>query len=333
MIPPKDHELFRAMVARAKLTVLVTHVNPDGDAIGSQVGLGRYLQSLGREVRVVNQDATPNELRFLEFDGPAAEPYDPGRHDGLLDASDVIVLVDNSAPDRLGRMEAPVRARTAKTFCIDHHPTRTTPWADNVIDVSASATAIMVYELIREGGAAPDRAAAEALYAGLATDTGFFRFNSTSPRAFRVAAELLEAGADPTRCFREVYERNSPAYTRLLGRALAGLSVDASGVVASIGITLEMIGACGAAGVDTSEFTTPLLAVDGVRIAMLFRELGGGKVKVSLRSKGELDVQKMAAEFGGGGHRNASGIVMTGGFDDVVRMVTLRAEALATGGR
>ena len=333
MITPKDHAAFRALLARAKLYVLVTHVNPDGDAIGSQVGLGRYLRSLGFEVRIVNQDETPPEIRFLEFDGPFAEAYDPARHDGLLDASDAIVLVDNSAPDRLGRMEAPVRSRAAKTFCIDHHPTRSTPWAGNVIDTSASATAVIVHELVRAGEATPDRAAAEALYAGLATDTGFFRFNSTSPRAFRVAAELLEAGADPTRCYREVYERNTPAYTRLLGRALAGLSLATGGAVATVGITLGMIDACGAAGVDTSEFTTPLLAVDGVRIAMLFRELPGGKVKVSLRSKAELDVQRIAAEFGGGGHRNASGIVMPGRFEDIVEAVTARAVALAADGR
>jgi phosphoesterase RecJ-like protein len=333
MITAADHEAFRRLVSSAKLYVLVTHVNPDGDAIGSQVGLGRYFRSLGFEVRMVNQDATPPDLRFVEFDGPFGEAYDPARHDGLLDAADAIVLVDNSAPDRLGCMESPARLRAAKTFCIDHHPTRATPWAVNIIDTSASATAVIVHELVRAGEWTPDRAAADALYAGLATDTGFFRFNSTSPRAFRVAAELLEAGADPTRCYREIYERNAPAYTRLLGRALADLSLGGGGTVASVGITLAMIEACGASGVDTSEFTTPLLAVDGVRVAILFRELPGDKVKVSLRSKGELDVQKMASEFGGGGHRNASGIVMPGRFEEVVAKVTARAEALATDGR
>jgi phosphoesterase RecJ-like protein len=333
MISEKDVAAFGALLDRAKLYVLVTHVNPDGDAIGSQVGLGRYLQELGLEVRLVNQDVTPVELRFLEFDGPSAEAYEASRHDGLLDAADAIVLVDNSAPDRLGRMEAPVRARTSKTFCIDHHPTRDTPWAANVIDTSASATAVIVHELVRARGSKPDRAAAEALYAGLATDTGFFRFNSTSPRTFRVGAELLEAGADPTRCYRELYERNSPAYTRLLGRALAGLALSPDGAVASVGITLAMIDACGAAGVDTSEFTTPLLAVDGVCVALLFRELPAGKVKVSLRSKGQVDVSRMAAEFGGGGHRNASGIVMTGRFDETVDRVTARAVSLAADGR
>ena len=105
---------------------------------------------------------------------------------------------------------------------------------------------------------------------------------------------MLEAGADPTRCYREIYERNSPAYTRLLGRALADLALSAGGAVASVGLTRAMIEASGADGVDTSEVTTPVLAVDGVKVAILFRELDGGKVKVSLRSKGALDVQRLA---------------------------------------
>jgi phosphoesterase RecJ-like protein len=174
VITSADLEAFSGLVARAKLYVLTTHVNPDGDAIGSQVGLGRFLAARGFEVRIVNQDATPADLRFLEFDGPFAEGYEAARHDALLDAADAIVLVDNSAPDRLGRMEAPARAYAAKTFCIDHHPTKTTPWAANVIDTSASATAVLIHELVRASDWTPDRPAADALYAGLATDTGSF---------------------------------------------------------------------------------------------------------------------------------------------------------------
>jgi phosphoesterase RecJ-like protein len=332
VIGPREHARFSALVDRAKLFVLVTHVNPDGDAIGSEVGLGRALRAAGAEVRLVNQDATPDTLRWLEDEGPESEPYDASRHDGLLDAADAIVLVDNSAPDRLGRMEAPARARAPKTFCIDHHPTRGTPWAETIIDDSACATAAIVFELLEERGLPLDRGTAEALYAGLATDTGFFRFNSTSSRAFRIAASLLDAGADPTRSFGEVYERNSPAYTRLLGRALAGLRLAAGGAVGVIGVTRDMVEESRAEGVDTSEVTTPVLAVDGVRIAVFFRELAEGKVKVSLRSKGALDVQKLAAEFGGGGHRNASGIVMQGTYEEIVERVTARAAALAEDG-
>jgi phosphoesterase RecJ-like protein len=320
---------FDDLVAGGRVFVLVTHVNPDGDAIGSEVGLARFLVAKGKEIRIVNADPTPLGLKWLEAEGPAAEPYDPARHDALFTAADAVVLLDNFAPDRLGRLEPVVRAHAAKTFCIDHHPSRETLWGRNIVDTTSCATAVLVHELVKAAGWTPDRAAAEALYAGLATDTGFFRFNSTSPRAFRIAAELLEAGADPTRSYAEVYERNSPAYTRLLGHALAGLALEADGRLGVVTMTRTMIEGCAADAVDTSEVTTHVLAVEGVRIALLFRELPGGSVKVSLRSKGLLDVQALATEFGGGGHRNASGIVMSGTLDDVVRRVTARAVALA----
>lgn len=329
MIDAAGFRAFDELVAAGRVFVLVTHVNPDGDAIGSEVGLARFLAARGKEVRVVNADPTSLGLKWLEADGPVAEAYEPARHDALFTAADAIVLLDNFAPDRLGKLEPLVRAHAAKTFCIDHHPSRETLWGRNVVDTTSCATAVLVYELVTAAGWAPDRAAAEALYAGLATDTGFFRFNSTSPRAFRIAAALLEAGADPTRSYAEVYERNSPAYTRLLGHALAGLALQADGRLGVVTVTRRMIESCAADGVDTSEVTTHVLAVEGVRIALLFRELPGGSVKVSLRSKGLLDVQALATEFGGGGHRNASGIVLSGSLEDVVHRVTARATELA----
>jgi len=325
MMDAAAHPLFAELCTKSRGVVLVTHLNPDGDAIGSQVGLGRYLASLGLAVRVVNQDPTPSNLAYLTAAGPVPEVYRPEVHDAVLDAADALVVVDNSAPDRLGRLEAPLLARAAKTWCIDHHPTRGTPWAHNILDDRASATAVMIHALTSARGWTPDPAAATALYAGLATDTGFFRFNSTRPAAHRTAAALLEAGADPARCYAEVYERNSPAFTRLLGHALAGLRLTSRGAVATVTITKRTIAECDADGVDTSEITTPLLAIDGVRVVLLFRDLGGGKIKVSLRSKGEFDVHRLALEYGGGGHRNASGIVMEGDLEGVAGRIVARA--------
>jgi phosphoesterase RecJ-like protein len=331
MIDPAKHAVFGRAVERGKRFALTTHVNPDGDAIGSEMGLARYLRSLGKELRIVNQDRTPENLRFLEGDGLAVEIFDAAVHEKVLADADYVVLLDNSAPDRLGRMEGPMRANAAHVLCIDHHPTRGTPWEHNILDDEASATAALVYLLTRGQGYRLDARAAEALYVGLATDTGFFRFNSTRPEAHEVAAELIRAGADPAKCFQEVYERNSAAYTLLLGKALSALRLSEDGAVASCRLTRAAIEGCGATAVDTSEMTTPLLAIGGVRIAMLFRELDGGRVKVSLRSKGELDVHGLAAEFGGGGHRNASGIVMSGALDEVADTVVAKAEALVRG--
>ncbi len=331
MISEAAGQAFRALLARGGRVVLTTHLNPDGDAIGSQVALARALRRLGFEVRIVNPDPAPRALRFLEDRDVPFELYDPPHHDPLLAQAEQIVLLDNSAPDRLGRMEMVLRERADRVLCIDHHPTRATPWGQNILDQAACATAEIVYELVRPEVPAVDAELAEPLFVGIATDTGFFRFNSATARAFGIAAELVRAGVEPARCYRQIYERNSAAYTRLLGHALAGLRLDADGAVAWVSITREEVARYGAEDEDTSEMTTPLLAIEGVRIAILFRELADRRVKASLRSKGELDVRRLAAEFGGGGHRNASGIVLEGSLDEVARRVVARATALVRG--
>lgn len=328
MISDRDHTLFRELTENTRRFVLTTHVNPDGDAIGSQIALGRFLLERGSDVRIVNHDATPANLTFLETGTPPREVYDAATHDGLLASIDLIVLLDNSAPDRLGTMEPVMRASGDRVLCIDHHPTRETPWAHDILDEDACATAGIVYDLILGTGSALDPSVAEALFVGLATDTGFFRFNSTTARAFEISAELMRLGVDPARCYQEVYEHNAPQFTRLLGMALSNLRLDADGEVASIRVTREMVEQCGAGDEDTSEMTTALLATEHVRIAILFREIADGQIKVSLRSKGDLDVRLLAMELGGGGHRNASGIVARGTLDALVESVIARAVEL-----
>jgi phosphoesterase RecJ-like protein len=330
MMSPEAHRLFRDLCDGAVRFVVTTHMNPDGDALGSQLGLARFLLARGKQVRIVNQDPTPEILRFLEDGGFAVEIYDPGTHDEVLRSFDLVVLLDNSAPDRLGRMEPIMGEVAGHTLCIDHHPSRDTPWSHLILDEGSCATAVMVYELVREAGWTPDKQAAVGLYVGLATDTGFFRFNSTDAKAYAIAADFVRLGAEPSRVYQAIYERNSVAYTRLLGHALSEVRV-AGGAVASAVVTLDLVEKLDAESVDTSEITTALLAMDGITVALLFRELTGGRVKVSLRSKGVLDVHRLATEFGGGGHRNASGIVMQGTLDEVVRAVTGRiAELLPT---
>lgn len=326
MIGAAGHASFQALLQRHRRFVLTSHVNPDGDAIGSEMGLARFLRSRGAEVRIVNQDPTPDTLLFLEKDGFRAEVYDEAVHAAVLDQAERLVLLDNSAPDRFGRVTPRLLSLAEKTFCIDHHPTRETPWAETILDDASCATAEMIFELVTRAGWRPDRAAAEALYVGISTDTGVFRFNSTTPRAHEIAAELLRLGVEPARAYQEIYERNSVAYTRLLGQALTSLRLDAGGAVASVRITRAMLQATDGDGIDTSEMTTALLAMDGVRVALLFRELPGGRIKVSLRSKGDLDVHRLASGFGGGGHRNASGIVLAGALDDVSERIIAEAK-------
>lgn len=331
MIPEAAHARFRELCDGASHFVLVTHLNPDGDALGSQLSLARYLLSRGKSLRIVNHDATPESLRFLEDSTLPIEIYSPGEHDATLHDADLVVLVDNSAPDRLGRMERVMREVAGHVLCIDHHPFRDFPWAHPIVDEQSCATAVMVWELTQAQGWTPDVRSAEAIYVGLATDTGFFRFNSTNARAHEVAGRLLRMGVSPARAYREVYERNTVAFTRLMGHALAAVRIEADGALAVARLDRALVERLAADAVDTAEIATALLAIDGVRMALLFRELADGRIKVSLRSKGPLDVHRLASIFGGGGHRNASGIVMPGDLDTAVEHVTQQAARLCAG--
>lgn len=327
MIPPAAVEEFHRLLEGAGLVLITTHINPDGDAIGSQACLASFLRWIGKRVRVVNQDPTPRALRFVEDPRVRAEPYDPSLHDGLLGEADLLILVDNSAPDRLGAMEGPMVAAADKTLCLDHHSSRSAPWAHAINDVDSCATTAVIYDLTRSRHWQPDLHAAQAIYVGLATDTGFFRFNSTNARAHAIAAELLGMGVRPDSVYKEIYERNSPAFARLLGHALTGISFAADGRLASVRLTRQLIDSLDAGGEDPAEITTAMLAIDGVLIAALYRELKDGRIKVSLRSKGELNVHHLALGFGGGGHKNASGIVLPATLQEAVEMVTVRAVA------
>lgn len=314
-------------LASAQNIVVSTHLHPDGDAIGSESLLVSFLHSRGKQVRIVNNDPTPELLKFIEPQEFPVEIYDADRHDAVFREADLILVVDNAAPDRLGGPERIICEQVDKVLCIDHHPDRHAPWKDPILDVTAAATAVIVYRLVKAAGWTPGLEAARAAYVGVATDTGFFRFNSANAEAYRTAAELIDLGVDTAQCFRALHERNSVAFTRLLGHALEGLKVHADGVLAEVSLRREVIVGLEAQNEDTAEITSALLAIDGVRMVLLFRELGGNEIKVSLRSKGSLDVHCVATRFGGGGHRNASGIVMPGTLDSARQDVLTAAQA------
>ncbi len=328
MVDEQGHALFRQVTGSLQEVVLTAHMHPDGDALGAQLGLAGFLLARGVDVTIINPDPVAKSLRFIVHERHEVQTWEPERHAGILEETGRIILLDNSAPDRLGRMEQVMMNHAGKVLCIDHHPTRQVPWEHLILDRSSSATAAMVYELMTGAGWTPDLPAAAALFAGLATDTGFFRFNSTNSAAHRIAADLLDTGVDTAECYREVSENNSLEYTRLLGSALAGLRLDGDGGVASMRIDRAMQDGLGAWKVDTSEMTTPMLAVQGVRIALLFRDTGDGNIKVSLRSKGSINVHGLALEYGGGGHPNASGIVTPGVLDTVAESIIAGAVRL-----
>src|SRR5262245_8333880 len=314
-------------IEKGRRFVLVTHINADGDGLGAQFALGRFLRRHGKEVRVVNTDPIPKQYRFF-VRGDEPELYDAATHDPVLRAADAIIILDNSSANRLGALKDAVVSSPATKICIDHHPHPDTQWDRMVIDEKACATGEMIYRLIHEldGDVSPDEAVPN--YVSIVTDTGNFRFSNTTPVVLQTAADLVSKGVDVPTVYQQIFERNPPSFVRLLGAALSSIQQDETGRLGYIVMSREMMRAAGADGEDTSDIINGILTIDGTRLALLFKELPDGRTKISLRSKGSIDVNRLAAEFGGGGHRNASGVVMPVPIDEAVSAILPKARAL-----
>jgi bifunctional oligoribonuclease and PAP phosphatase NrnA len=330
----RDRDLIEAAAARletlladARTVALATHITPDGDGIGAELCLYGYLKSRGLEARIINTEPLPDKYRFLD-PGGAVEVFEAARHDRFLREADVIVMLDNAAVSRLGPLEPAVRASRATTVCIDHHNVVEPFWKVNIIDEEACATGELVFQIVKAMGGIVDHGSAQAAYVSLVTDTGYFRFSKTSPRCHQAAAEMLEAGVSPPRVYEEVFERNSVALVRLGAVGVAGLRIEEAGRLAWFTLTRRQILDCDGEGEDTSEVVNGLLAIDGVKLAVMLKELDGGRLKLSFRSKGRLDVNRLAAGFGGGGHTNAAGAVIAGTLADSVERVLAPCRAL-----
>ncbi len=290
--------------------VLATHVHADGDGLGSQIALRHALTRRGKQVRIINTDPPPPNYAFIAPDG-LVEIYDPGRHDEWIRGAGAIILLDNASAKRFGALQGPITSSPAPKACIDHHPHPDTQWDVMAVDETAAATGQMVYRLLKAMDGAIPPEAAEPLYVSIVTDTGNFRFSNTRADVLTIAADLVASGVSVPRVYQEVYERNPVAYTRLVGAALSDMRLECDGRLGYLVITRAMLAACGAENVDTGDLINHILAIDGARASALFRETPDGGTKVSLRSKGVVDVNAVATKFGGGGHRNASGITMT----------------------
>jgi len=306
--------------------VLTTHVNPDGDGLGSELALAAWLRGAGKEVRVINHSPTPAMYRFLDPDGTILH-YEPARDASTLAGAEVIVVMDANHPDRLRSMEADVRTSPAVKLCIDHH-LDPDGFADYyLIDDEATSTGEIVYRLLlRLHGADLTPAMAGPLYCAIMTDTGSFRYPRVDPEIHGITARLIECGANPVLTYGEVYERWSNGRIHLLGETLAGLKTEYEGRLAHVTITQDMLTRTGTTEEDTDNFTTYPMSIDGVLVGVLFLELGRG-VKVSFRSKGVIPINELARTFGGNGHTNAAGArVPDGRLEEVRQRVIAAAE-------
>lgn len=334
-----DRAALHAFLERHRSFLLTTHVNPDGDAIGSEVAFARWLRERGKQVRILNDSPTPAAFGWLVADEPV-ETWEEALCEQRFAEADALVVLDTSNRQRIGRLAKHLDLHAIAIAIVDHHVTHDGFGQVNVVEPELASTASLVFELMREAGATLDLVAAEALYVGLFTDTGNFRYSNTDARAHRMAAALVEAGVDPSDVTSRVHATAPAGRLRFFGEALAALQMLEGGRLAVVEATPEQFERHGLVGADTEGLVDMPRAIAGVEVVALFSEVEPGKVKVSLRSTGNVTIDQVCARWGGGGHPHAAGVQMRGSREDVkakilpdiVRLLDAHAEAVARGG-
>ncbi|HEX2459689.1 MAG TPA: bifunctional oligoribonuclease/PAP phosphatase NrnA [Vicinamibacterales bacterium] len=292
-------------IRRRRRFVIASHVRPDGDAIGSQLAMAYALRALGKEARIVNRDPPP--LPLLSFPGVA----DIEIAERIDDTGDAVIVMETGDLSRTG-----VAGLDAGfVINIDHHVGNTMYGAVNWFDVSAAACGEMVFDLVRELRVPLTYEIAVHVYVAILTDTGSFHYSNISPRTFDTCRQCVEAGVNPQAVARAVFDSNSLGRLKLFGAVLSGMQLDAAGQVATLTVDEQLLADCGATYEDTDGLINLPLTVKGIQAVIFFKKIGPDDWRISLRSKGNIDVNAVAKQFGGGGHKNASGCSATGSLD------------------
>jgi phosphoesterase RecJ-like protein len=295
---------------------LTSHIRPDCDALGSELGMAGILESLGKEVRIVNAQATPAPLRWIDPSGKIESLADTVKPADLADR-DLFIVLDTSAWAQLGDMGSVLKTHRDRVIVVDHHVSEDDLCDRWFKDTAAEATARIVSEIAQRLRVHLTPEIATPIYAGLVTDTGGFRFPSVTGETFRIAARLVDAGASPPTIYRELMEQDSLARLHLVGRTLSGATTSHDGAVITSIVRQADIKAVGALPSDTEDLINLTLAVKGTQLAAILIEQPDGRTKVSFRSRSHVDCSALAGRFGGGGHKAAAGAIIDGPFDGV----------------
>jgi phosphoesterase RecJ-like protein len=302
----RDHQSF----------VLISHVRPDGDAIGSQIALGFALMAAGKSVRLINEDGLPDNLTFMagsdKIEQPPTEPLDV----------EVAIALDTAAKPRLGDNALSAASKAKIWLNIDHHKSNPSYGDLNLIDSSSPATGQILYQLIIALGLPMPAESRDAIYVAVSTDTGSFQYPSTTAKTYEMAADLIHRGLDVGTLNSRTYDNHPYRRVELMRALLNTLELSADGLVAHWEMRDQTRIDLDLRPEDSEGLIDIIRAIRGVQLAVFFEELEGGKIRVSMRSKDKrLDVCKIALEFGGGGHALAAGIRMTGPLEDAKALV------------
>lgn len=310
----RNPETVAQCIREAQTIAVVSHVNPDGDTIGSATAMRLILQEMGKDVTLFCDGKIPDQLSFL----PGHDQFRrPGDNEGPFD---LLLAVDVSDIHRMGACAA-LMEKSRHTAQIDHHPTNPLFAEVNSVDGKAPANCLLIRELMDTLGVPLSRDIAICLYTGISTDTGNFAFGSTNAETFRVMSELMEHDLPLAKLNRILFRVKSREQMKLLGKALESMTFRGNGKIAVMKLTIADFEACGALSEHADTIVNYGLDTTGTAMALLGRETHDGHVKFSLRTKEPLTVNDIAAQFGGGGHPQASGITMDGTLDECVEQV------------
>jgi phosphoesterase RecJ-like protein len=319
-VPTPDWNALSSLIQQHSSFIITSHVRPDADALGSELGLRAILLALGKSVTIINASAPPANLEFMTPPGVILKlNSDIPRQS--VPAADAIIVVDTCAWQQLGAMTDVIRSLPATRIVIDHHVSSDQLDAHEFKDVTAAATGELIFELAASLGITFDSTTANWLYAAIATDTGWFRFPSTMSRTMKIAAALMDMGAMPHMVYGLVHEQLSLSRLRLAGRALSRTVSDADGRLIWLQVDARDLAETGAVAADTEGLVNQCLTVANSEAAFIAVELPSSQIKFSLRCRNPHDVAALAEKFAGGGHRLASGCTLPGPLADAVPKV------------
>jgi len=302
---------FVADIRAAKNIILVSHVRPDADALGSELGMARVLEALGKRVRIVNGQATPPNLAFLDPEKRIKVIGQDLQVADLADA-DLLMVLDTSAWAQLGPMGDAIKALTCKKIVLDHHVGEDDLGAIWYKNTSAEAAGRLVVEAAEQLGGKLTPEMAMPLFAAVATDTGWYRFGSASSFTYQIGAKLIDAGAKPAEIFKQLYEQETVGRVRLRGVILSRVELELNGRLAHTYALKDDFARLGALPSDTEDVINMALAIKGTEFAVIFVEQLTGGFKISFRSRCEVNCNTLAQQFGGGGHKAAAGAFVQG---------------------
>lgn len=312
-------DLLAERISSCESFILVSHIRPDCDALGSEIGLAGLLQQLGKQVRIVNGHPTPPNLNFIDPQKIIEVIGETTQADQVQ--ADCLIVLDTSAWAQIGPMSEVVKNFPGTKLCIDHHVGEDDLGTEFFKDTSAEATGHLVAKLAKHMQVPLTEPMATALYAAIATDTGWFRFPSTTSATYRIIAELMDAGAVPAKIYGELYERDTLGRVRLRGLILSRTTVELDGQLVYTHVLKQDFADSGAVASDTEDAINLTLAIAGTQVAVIFVEQLEGGFKLSFRSRCSVDCNLLAREFGGGGHKAAAGAFLHGSLEDVTGRV------------